>query len=159
MAPLGIRESAPFPYDADSPLDGIIAWLTERYKGNVAEKHIVTITQRSEASKGGHVFHGKNAADLGNINCFCSGDGKKQWLCYDLGDLLVKPTHYTIKSPVGSANSKLMRSWVVEGAGPDSQWVTLDEQINNGAMAGPNMHVTFPIHHTRDSKQIIARES
>jgi hypothetical protein len=65
----------------------------------------------SEVRRGRPEFAAKNAADLGSDSVFYSGSKPEQWLCYDFSDMVVIPTHYSIRA--GSEMSP--RNWVAEG--------------------------------------------
>jgi hypothetical protein len=95
--------------EAVSPLDGIIAHLTQECGGNVAEQRVVRVTG-SDVQRDHPEFAAKNAADLGSNSVFYSGSEPEQWLCYDFSDMVVIPTHYSIRA--GEEMSP--RNWIVE---------------------------------------------
>jgi hypothetical protein len=125
----------------DDPLDGIIAFLTRKFGGNVHDKHIVSITASSQWSAGardsGH-YAAKNAADLKLDKGFRSGvqivpvpGEPNNWLCYDFKERKIIPTHYTIRSSYnenpGGQNPK---AWRVEVSEDGKAWTEVDRQDN-----------------------------
>jgi hypothetical protein len=113
---LNIRHFRP-----DDPLDGVISFLTKRYGGNA-----VTVTGSSQILQDSK-FAPRNAAALGDDSVYDSGGRVNQWLCYDFDGMLIRPTHYTIRS-AGYYN---LKTWVVEGSTNGSSWVDLDRRYEN----------------------------
>jgi E3 ubiquitin-protein ligase HECTD1 len=106
-----------------SPLDGIISYLTRKHGGNVADNRIVTITSKSVGPD--LEFSLENVAYLAlSYSEFRSQDEPGQWICWDFGELRVRPTHYTIRA-------YSLKSWVVEGSLDGSSWTEIDRQTDN----------------------------
>jgi hypothetical protein len=101
-----VPKSLSFPMKGAKLLDGIISYLTKKHSGNVQEKGIVRITSKSVSDNPKWVL--KNVADLTSNSCFWSKDEPGQWVCWDFGEMRVRPTRYTI-------NGEDLKSWVVEG--------------------------------------------
>jgi hypothetical protein len=104
-------------------LEGVIWYLTKKHGGNVCEKGIVAITSKSVYS-GRDCYAVKNLAhfaDLSTKSVFYSADAPGQWVCWDFGGMIVRPTHYTIRG-------ECLRSWVVEGSQDGGTWTELDGQ-------------------------------
>jgi hypothetical protein len=106
-----------FPMAAAESLDGIISYLTKNHGGNVHEKGIVTITSKS-------VWSGdlKNVADLTAHSRFTSQNEPGQWICWDFGEMRVRPTNYTIPTI-------RLKSWVVEVSVDGHAWTEVDRQV------------------------------
>jgi hypothetical protein len=66
----------------------------------------------------------KNVADLTSDSNFCSKNEPGQWVCWDFGEMRVRPTHYTIKT-------LRLKSWVVEGSLDGRSWTEIDRQTDN----------------------------
>jgi hypothetical protein len=115
------------------PLDGIIAYLTSTQGGNIHEKGIVTITAKSVESGSP-----KDLADLTSDSFFLSADERDQWVCWDFGERLVRPTHYTIRALD-------LKSWVVEGSMTGDKWKLIDQQTDNHAFELDVNRATFAV--------------
>jgi hypothetical protein len=111
------------PMKAANSLDGIISHLTQKHGGNVQEKGIVTITSKSVINDDPK-YALKKVADLTSDSDFWSNSEPGQWICWDFGEMRVRPTHYTIKA--GS-----LKSWVVEGSLDGGSWTEIDRQTDN----------------------------
>jgi hypothetical protein len=59
--------------------------------------------------------------DLSVNSAFLSGDDPGEWVCWDFGGMIVRPTHYTICS-------QYLRSWVFEGSLDGRTWTEIDRQ-------------------------------
>jgi hypothetical protein len=101
--------------------DGIIAYLTQKYKGNVHEKGIVKISSKSIYSDRPR-WAVKHVVDLKDEMFFLSEAGvDDQWICWDFGDMRVIVTHYTIEAC-------LIHSWVIEGSIDGENWNQIDSR-------------------------------
>jgi hypothetical protein len=104
-------------------LDGIISYLTKKHGGNVHEKRVVAMT----ASSVSRDYHSpQNAADFSTDSVFASDNAPGQWICWDFGEMRIRPTHYTIATG-------FLRSWVIEGSDDGIHWAELDRQTDNQA--------------------------
>jgi hypothetical protein len=140
--------------EAISPLDGIIAHLTRECGGNVAEHRLVRIT-RSSVRRDDAEFAAKNAADLGSDSVFYSGSEPEQWLCYQFSDMVVIPTHYSIRA--GGEMSP--RNWVVEGREWGGDWLELDRREKDDSLKSQNVMGTFQVSRTAEVSQIRLRQT
>jgi hypothetical protein len=78
-----------FPLKDPNSLDGIISYLTRKYSGNVHDEGIVTITSKSVRS-GCPV---RNLANLASQERFASMGCSNEWVCWDFGEMRLRPTH------------------------------------------------------------------
>jgi hypothetical protein len=104
-------------------LEGIISHLTQKPGGNVEEKGIVRITSKSVSSDNPR-YAQKNVADLTFDSEFWSKNEPCQWICWDFGEMRVRPTHYTL-------STRFLKSWVVEGSLDGRSWREIDRQTDN----------------------------
>jgi hypothetical protein len=118
-------------------LDGIIAYLSRKHGGNVHHNGIVEITSKSvnSADPREAVW---NIADLTKDSLFRSADAPKQWIRWNFHNLLVLPTHYTIRS-------WNLRSWVIESSLDGENWTIIDEQTNNKDLYDNPSIKSFPV--------------
>jgi hypothetical protein len=114
---------------AAKSLDGIISYLTMKHGGNVHKKGIVTISSKSVY--GDPKYDVKNVADLTSDSRFqsrqCDSESRlepNQWVCWDFGEMRIRPTHYTICT-------YSLKSWVVEGSLDGRSWTEIDRQTDN----------------------------
>lgn len=134
-----------FRYDESSPLTGILAYLTNKYNGNVHDMGVVNITS-SSIFDGDWMYHPKNAADFESDSCFFSRDEPNTWICYDFGDNQVIPTSYTLKSSstVESGDHNL-KSWVIEVSNDGEEWTIIDSREDNDDLDGTGATHNFSI--------------
>jgi prefoldin subunit 5 len=109
------------PMKEAESLDGIIAYLTKKYHGNVHYRKIVTISSKSDTRD--YEYRVQNAADLSSSRAFDSVDEPEQWVCWDFREMRVRLTHYTIAT-------WFLKSWVIEGSLDGTSWTALDRQTD-----------------------------
>ena len=125
----------------ESPLDGIIAYLTREFGGNVCETGRVTATASS-------CFNGlvQHIADLETKWHFQTDDSPNSWICYDFKALRVAPTSYSIRT----SSWGFLRSWVFEVSNDGNEWHVVDRRENSedlkGAFVTRNFSVSVPVH-------------
>jgi hypothetical protein len=143
-----------FSFSPDCPLQGIIAYLSEKHQGNIMEKGIICVRASSEY---GPSYMVKNIVDLTGNNRFCSQNQKDGWVEYDFKDMRIWPSHYTIRSmfDYGPGHCHL-KSWVVEVSSNGRDWKVADRRDNNSQLNGKDLKVGFemnqklgPIQHIR----------
>jgi hypothetical protein len=83
----------------------------------------VTITSKSFWANS-PAYLAKNAADFTYDWYFKSDDEPGQWICWDFGEMRIRPTHYTMKAVYP-------KSWIVEGSLDGANWTELDRQTDN----------------------------
>jgi hypothetical protein len=111
------------PMKTEKSLDGIISYLTKKHGGNVHEKGIVTITSKS-------IYHENpllappRVADFTSDDYFCSHNAPGEWLCWDFGEMRIRPTNYAVKD-------LFLRSWVLQGSLDGKSWTEIDRQRDN----------------------------
>ena len=124
-------------------LDGIIAYLTLEYGGNVHDKGIVNITASSILSSERNTDHyPKHAADLGTYYHYMSKNEENSWLCYDFKAMRVIPTSYSLKSCGGGCGWLHLKSWIIEVSNDGESWIIIDRQDNHD-LNGPFLIVNF----------------
>jgi hypothetical protein len=130
-------------------LDGIISYLTQKHGGNVHENGIVTITSKSvyDPGYGDRVYYPFRAADLTSDTFFYTPDEPGQWICWDFGEMRVRPTHYTIRTCS-------LKSWVVECSLDGSSWMEIDRQTGNGNFKSDWNTASFTVSNPTESRLI-----
>jgi hypothetical protein len=108
-----------FPMKTDRSFDGIIAHLTKKHGGNVHEKGIVTITSRSIREDNAAFWAPSAVADFDDRGDFWSKQAVGEWICWDFGQMRIRPTNYTITA----AN---LMPWSVEGSFDGLTWTEID---------------------------------
>jgi hypothetical protein len=139
-------------FKSNSPLNGIIAYLSSSHGGNVSDRDIISVSASSVYSSN----QAKNAADLQSTNCFHSTNNPNQWLCYDFKDRRVQPTHYSIHA---YSSNYFLRSWIIEGSLNNSEWISLDERTNNTEADSSHPIVTFTISRSMKCRFIRLRQT
>ena len=133
-----------FVYDESKKLDGVIAYLTSEWGGNVHDKGIVNVTASSV-----HSDHSqpKNAVDLTTDSCFWSESKPNSWICYDFKERRVIPTSYSVMSMGGGPGWNHAKSWVIEVSndGTENSWTIIDRRDNNNDLNDSFATVNFKI--------------
>jgi hypothetical protein len=62
-----------------------------------------------------------NVADLGSTSFFQSASAPGQWVCWDFGEMRVRPTDYTVAA-------RLLKSWILEGSVDGRAWAEIDRR-------------------------------
>ena len=129
-----------FSVKAEAPLDGIIAYLTRKFGGNVHNNGRVIVT----ASSIDRPHYGpQNAVDLGSDSVFCSKNSwTPSWICYDFMGRRVTPKSYSIRSHHLGPGDCHTKSWVLEVSydGSEGSWKVVDSRENNNDLN--DKHVT-----------------
>jgi hypothetical protein len=117
--------------------DGIISYLVRKHCGNLHEKGIVTITSQSDADDNPDVSL-KHLVDRKLALAFFSKDEPDQWVCWDFGELVIRPTHYAVEA-------WFLRSWVLEGSWDGGSWTEIDREIEDQNFKGPWAMASFSV--------------
>jgi hypothetical protein len=154
---LGQRPSN-FVFDADAPLNGMIAHLTRVCSRNVHDSGVVLISASSTISVE-ESYQGKNLADLGTDSIFHSGKSLNQWVCYDFRDMRVIPNYYTIRTHYAAEKGRSHpRSWVIEGSSDGKCWTVIDSRQTD-ELDGPNLVRSFPIENQSKWRMVRLRQT
>jgi hypothetical protein len=114
-----------FPIKEARSMDGMIAYLTKRYGGNVQEKRIVSLRSESLPS------HRESALSaVADLNTDSTFETRDKWVGWDFRDMRLHVTHYTI-SGWGP------KSWTLEVSVDGENWAEIDRQIDNEAFRDP----------------------
>jgi hypothetical protein len=133
-----------YPFNAQAPLEGVIAGLTRQGGGNVADTGAVEVS--ASACLNESRFPPRFAADLTGDNVFVSVDKPNQWLCYNFAPRRLRVTHYAIRSRFdGWANSNNPKSWVVEVSPDAENWTLADTQADNDDLNNTNRIKAFEL--------------
>lgn len=133
--PMRPKIETQFAYDESKQLEGIIAHLTHKYRGNVHDKDVVKVTAISFFGNDPS-YHPKHAADLGSDLTYCSNGEEKAWLCYDFQNARVFPTSYTLRSSGDGLGGAHLKSWVFEVSNDGRFWTEVDKRENNRDLNG-----------------------
>ena len=116
-------------------LDGIIAYLTCEYGGNVCDKGIVNVMGTCE--------YQDRLVDLSAL-CGCTSECKDSWICYDFIDRGVIPKSYSVRS---SDSDNHLKSWVIEVSNDGYSWTEIDRRENNNELNDKFALSNFKISH------------
>lgn len=131
LAPVAIPEQKqPVPdgqvhqYKYDFDENGIFYWLgtnrgTTMYR-NPGETNIVRVTSSPMASQSAPAY----AACGRTVTRCVTEPSKNTYFCFDLQDVYVIPTAYTLRH-YDSWDTEALRSWVLEGSNDGSKWKVL----------------------------------
>ena len=111
--------------DSAGELQGIIAYLTRRARGNCHLRRVIEVTSSSVYDRD---TVPENAVDFTTSKFFASCDKPGSWICYDFKDMRVKPSSYTIKTYPYGAGCAHLKSWVLEGSTDGKSWEVLDSR-------------------------------
>jgi hypothetical protein len=163
-----------FPPSESAPLNGIIAHLTQEYRGNVHDMGVVQVLSSSQYHEDRfwdefspdpeefdpddadepEISAPKNVADLGSASFFASTYRKAEedipptannWICYRFVKHLVVPTHYAVRSdPVGKENGPNLKNWSVETSMDGETWKQIDHREDDDSLNGKFVTKIFP---------------
>jgi hypothetical protein len=138
-----------------APLNGIIAYLTRKYHGNVHTKGIVATTGHDCVSD--HSSQApSNAADLMLANYFHSKCEPNQALMYDFGDRRVTLSHYSIHSRYNAGeNDYYLQSWVIECSVDGVSWVEVDRHDEDRTLNFRNPVHCFTVPHGESNTRFV----
>ena len=130
--------------------DGIIQYLTNKFKGNVVDKGICKVTSSSLHDKAySHDnYFPRNAVDFNKkYNVFSSHIGPNSWLKIDFIYRKVHPTHYSIQTWPNPKGQGHIQNWVIEGSNTDrdDDWKILDSRKNERSLDDKLAENTFNI--------------
>jgi hypothetical protein len=98
----------------------------------------------------------EDAADLSSTGNFMSENTGGQWISYDFGAMLVRPTSYTLRSinHVAGLNRHTPKAWEVSGSVNWIDWKLIDKQGENHALYEWASQVSHPISTLQDFRYI-----
>ena len=136
-----------FACGASNELNGVIAYLTQKYGGNVHDNGIVAVTACKPRG------HPKKAVDLDSEDAYISKNQENSWLCCDFLDNRVIPTSYSMKSN----NEQRPKSWAFEVSSDGSSWTEIDRREDNYDLNDPMAIHNFTTSHVtgKDGFQFI----
>ena len=129
--------SKQFEYRGDLK-DGIIAYLSRKYLGNLVDAGVVAMTATDTFT----VFSScelKYILTLGNDSefyCSVNSVNPLPFFQIDFRDIRVQPTGYALGTYVFGVNNQHLRSWVVEGSLTGADWVEIDRRDNDDQLNG-----------------------
>ena len=129
-------------FDSSQPLDGILAYLTLEFGGNVHNKGIVDVAASSVYYNSTR-YRPENAADP--VCQYISNDEKDSWICYDFKDRRVVPTSYSVRSCGAGPAGPHLKSWVIEVSNDGSSWTEIDRRDNDKDLNDESATANFKI--------------
>jgi hypothetical protein len=132
---LTFRLRGSFSLEQNGSVNGIIAYLTWKYGGNVHDNGIVTI--HTDAADPNVCSSVRNVANLNSGLSFQSLDcpsGKVSWH-FCTGSVI--PTHYTIRGG--------LRSWRIESSMDGEHWMYITDPVNSDALRQWPHAASFPV--------------
>jgi hypothetical protein len=145
-----------FKLKRDSPLDGIIAYLTSKCGGNVHDRGVVDVTAISIGSGAA-----QNVADLQDRSLILQSKSTESnpWVCYDFKNLQVTPTHYAVLSYPCDPGVYHPKSWYLEGSYDGTTWTVLHECSNNTDLNGKNLIGQYAVSKSMKCRLIRIRQT
>ena len=129
--------------DNSDPLNGIIAYLTRKFGGNVDDNGIVAVTLSTTYTGGDYAA--KYAADLGSDSMCHSENKPGSWVCYDFKERRVSPMSYSVRSCCNDASGHHLKSWVVEVSNDGRDWIEIDRRENNNDLNARHVVCNFNV--------------
>jgi coenzyme F420-reducing hydrogenase delta subunit len=125
-------------------LSGIISYLTSKHGGNVHDLGVIEVTS---SSVGG--YHPRNVVDLQNrvsSSTFYTKHIPNSWICYDMKDMEIALSHYSIIScQAGPNQASHPKSWRIEVSMDGSAWTEVHQCTNNSELNGSDLIGTFKV--------------
>jgi hypothetical protein len=123
-----------------SPFDGIIAYLTREYGGNVCDVGTVLVTA-SSVRQGNSL---RNVVDFDSVSRVATEDVQNSWIQYDFRDRQVGVNHYSLRSRSDNDCHHLM-NWVIEGSIDGHRWTVLDRHTDCSDLVGMGLIASYPV--------------
>jgi hypothetical protein len=136
------------PFCGSPELHGIVAHLTERFKGNVHEKGVIEIRGIEHPGEGRKPWYAVDFKVQQYPHDYCSENKLNSWLLLDFKEMRILPTHYAIRSYYNKVGTHHLKSRKVVGfAGDDGDGdgIVLDSRENTSDLNGPGLIGTFPM--------------
>jgi hypothetical protein len=133
------------PLPVDKSLDGVIAYLTRKHRGNVHDLGIVTVTSKSlSLCNSGRA----NVVNFAGSSCFWSAGGRGQWICWDFHESRIFPTNYTIRS-------NQLKGWLIEGSVDGESWKEIDRKTETTEFSAHSLvAASFEVAHPAECRFI-----
>jgi hypothetical protein len=133
------RPSFTFELTDNVSLNGIIAYLTKRFGGNISSKRVIE-------------FWPCDSTCLLNLNTEKSIRlGMNTSVTWNFIKKRVIPTHYTL---LGYHGEEYPEAWMIEGSLDDKSWVVLDERKDNYDLEGEYVAWSYPFSKTTECRSI-----
>ncbi|KAH0790405.1 F5/8 type C domain containing protein [Histomonas meleagridis] len=143
-----------FPFE--KPFEGIIAYLTKKFGGNVNEKGVVLIS--AETSLKSPNRQPPIVADFASSHYYLSLNSKVNWIKFHFVNFSVTISAYTLKSlPIGPRGGHL-KSWVIDGSNDGENWTEIDSRLNNTDLNHKDAVKTFQCKNQIESSYIRIRQ-
>jgi hypothetical protein len=125
-------------------LEGIVSYLTTKHGGNVHDNGVICVTASGVYASG---YDSRNAVDLQNLSSrFCSKSESKSWICYEMKNMEITLTHYSILSvPYGPNSTHHPKSWCVEVSLDGQEWMEVHRCGENSDLNGPSLIGTYEV--------------
>jgi hypothetical protein len=124
-----VRVPVQCPFASSGPLNGIVAYLTRKYGGNVHRSRLVTIVGSSLIADATRLYP-HHVADFHNEAFFQSSDTPGQWLRWDFHKMRVSVSHYTLRSHE-------LKTWRLEVSTDGQNWTQVDRHVNDQRFREP----------------------
>jgi hypothetical protein len=118
-----------FRWTNRAPFEGVIAFLTKQCGGNFLDRGVIGVKSSSSSANSSV----KYIVELENGNAYYSEDCPDQWICYDLLNMRLLLSGYSIRTNFYGVNSDHPRSWVIEVTDNVEalDWIQVDHRTNN----------------------------
>ena len=138
-----------YPFKGE-PFKGMIAYLNERYGGNLHDKGVLEVTCSGRVNDD---FHEKFVLDLEDKRAdFCSRAVPGAWFCIDFKDRRFMPMRYSIRTFVFGAGSAHLKSWVIEISKTGEEWIEIDRRVNTEDLNGGFNEKTYEVDKVEDGE-------
>ena len=122
----------------DSPFTGLFNKIKET--SNINEELKVTKSTNGGGSDVMTIFNSDN-----NHHGPCTGGSPNDWICIEVKNHRIIPTHYTVKTNGYRQNGYHPKSWVIEISDDNERWEIIDEEHDCSFLNGSFAYHTFPI--------------
>lgn len=127
---------------ANKPFNGICSYLSHSNDGkNIVELGLLKITGDSYNEFNDGKLH--FLVDYSWTDSWGSAFSDSSWLLFDFGTRKVSVCAYSLKTYSEPEGSLHLKSWVLEGSDDLTNWVDLDNQVNDGRLNGYGLVATF----------------
>jgi hypothetical protein len=135
-------------FSPGSPLEGIIAYLTSKYGGNVHDLGRVVVAACDSPHPEWlcrNIVDMRTESGWASSACNETGENPNKWVQYEFKDLEAVFTHYTIRTRCDDGTSH-PKSWKIEArAREDQDWIEIDRQNKTTILNGNKKLAVFPV--------------
>ncbi|OHS99969.1 hypothetical protein TRFO_33487 [Tritrichomonas foetus] len=138
-----------FKFNPHDPMNGIIRYLTNQYKGNICKLKIVDVFASGSGTNDQDI---STLVDHNSDSDFWTNDVENSFFIFDFKNKRVKLTDYTIMSSRRVRCNDHPRNWVIEISNNKENWKIIDQQNNDSSLNESHVRSSFTINNGQNNE-------